>query len=186
MPSPGITATRYVLGISSSFSTMSLRAGKTGAAISGRTWSQRDCFVAALLAMPTPLFIHVPDVGVEQPLVGHLSPDDGVFQGAVLRRRALRLEGAGADLARAAAADRHDVGCGAFDVAELLHRLVPEFLDVGAAVHDRCAGRQHIAVVAVHRGARGGVALVERRPPLILEALDRRLALRHRRSGAAD
>ena len=65
------------------------------------------------------------DVGEQLPLAALLVPDDGIFEGAVLRRLRLRLECAGADFARCASAERLDVEGRAFDVAERAHVLLP-------------------------------------------------------------
>src|SRR5579863_4826163 len=184
MPSPAITATRYVFAIPPLTTAPYCRSSSRGA--QSGTAAISSSGIKRLLRRRVPRsddesLVHIPDVGVQHPLSADLLPDHGIFQGGILRRRALGLEGAGADLARTAAADRLHVGGAAFHIAELLHGRTPEFLDLGTAVRHRRTGRQHIGVLRIHRRNRGRVALVEGRAPLILQLLDRGLALCHRR-----
>src|SRR6516225_1369429 len=86
-------------------------------------------------------FIHVPDVLEQLPLAVFPLPDDRIFERFVLRISALGPENSGADLSRRIGAERLHAEGRQLDVAVVLHRAGPKFLDVGPALHHRRAIR---------------------------------------------
>src|SRR5438045_8949110 len=107
MPSPAITATRYVLAIDC------LRSAAADQLIP-RVWRPRRCRAGRL-------FVHVPDVRGELPLPAHLSPHDGIFAGDLLRRLRFCLEAERADFARRPGPERLDIDGRQLGLAELRH-----------------------------------------------------------------
>src|SRR6516164_5275398 len=144
---------------------------------SRRTCPLRQIDFKSLVSEECRLFVGIPDVLQQLPFSAYLLPDDGVFQGAVLRRLSLCFKAASADFPCRVTAERLHVERRAFDVANLLHLLSPEDRDRVAALHHLGARRQHIGVFGVHCRQRRGVTLVEGFGPFVVRFLDHPLAL---------